>query len=85
MASLKNFVNKNRRTGSTTLIAQAAKTSDRPVWVVVPSREAGLHLVNEGVPRDYIVTSHDIENGRWRPGNRPILIDPAVLATGPLS
>ena len=85
MASMKDFVDANRRTGSTTLISKAAKSSDRPVWVVVPNREAGRHLVREGVPKDSIVTSHQIQKGRWKRDGRPVLIDPAVLAMVPLS
>jgi hypothetical protein len=67
-----------RRSGSSTWIADACLALNEPVWVVVPNYDEQEAAVLRGVPEDYVRTIDQIIKSGF-PEKRPVVIDPACL------
>lgn len=79
-----DFIEMNRRTGSTTLLVNAAKealAAGKKVWVVVPTMDVGVEIRRMGIPMNCIITMGQLKRGSRILGvpPRPILIDPSCM------
>lgn len=73
------FLDRNRRSGSSTLIAEAARSAAQPVWVVVADHvQCERMQKQEGLPKDYLLTPSTLHKAVGV-GPRPVLLDPDVF------